>query len=202
MNLPNRLSLIRIISVPVFLLFAVKPPQVVNAAFGFIGLGGAISAYSGFVLSYGLYVAGIIFAAASVTDMLDGYIARKNNQVTELGIFLDPIADKMLVTAALTALTARGVIGAWITALIISREFVVTGLRLLAMSKGRVLAAGSLGKAKMILQTVALIFLLFHNFNIRFLNAVNAGGLLLYAALVLTILSGADYIIKNRKLFG
>ena len=200
MNLPNRLTMIRIILVPVFMAFAVQPPYVVAAFFTLIGLGGAVSRLAAFIQDYGLYVSGVIFVVAFLTDFLDGYIARKRNIITDLGVFLDPIADKLLVTAALVALTSRGVIGAWITIVIISREFIVTGLRLLAMNKGVVLAAGGLGKAKTFTQTAALALLLFRNFNLAFLEAINAGGLLLYAALVLTIISGADYIIKNRAL--
>ena len=200
-NLPNRLTLSRIAMVPFFLLFAVRLPSFAVAFFSFVGLGGAIAAVDGFILRRGLIVSGVIFLLAFATDFIDGYVARKYKQVTDFGIFLDPIADKLLVSAALVALTSRGIIGAWITTLIISREFIVTGIRLLAMNKGVVLAAGGFGKAKTFTQAAALILLLFSNFNLGFLNAINAGGTILYIALIFTVLSGADYIIKNRSLF-
>ena len=201
MNLPNRLTLLRIFLIPVFILFSVGLPDVISKAISFIGLGNSINMFTNFVERWGLFAAGIVFLIAFSTDALDGYIARKNNLVTDFGIFMDPIADKLLVTSALVVLASRGVIGAWIPIIIISRELIITSLRLLASNKGIVLAAGGFGKAKTILQSVALTLLLFGNFSIAPLNAINAGGLILYAALLFTILSGVDYIIKNRSLF-
>ena len=200
MNLPNRLTILRILFIPVFILLSVGLPDIATRALFFIGMGAFAQAFAGFVASSGLIAAGVVFVIAFLTDMLDGYFARKHNQVTDFGIFLDPIADKLLVTSALIVLTSRGVIGAWIPTIIISREFIITGLRLLASNKGIVLAAGGFGKAKTVLQSVALTLLLFGNLGISFLTAINAGGMLLYAALLFTILSGADYIIKNRSL--
>ena len=201
MNLPNKLSIIRILLIPVFILFMVGLPDIANVLLTFAGMGGVVRALSGFVANYGLIAAGVVFVIAFITDALDGYIARERGQVTDFGAFIDPIADKLLVMSALVTLAARGVIGAWIPTFIIAREFIITGLRLIASNKGIVLAAGGFGKAKTIVQSVALALLLFRNFNLSFLEAVNAGGLLLYVALILTLLSGADYIIKNRALF-
>jgi len=201
MNLPNKLTIMRIIMIPVFLLLSAELPDTLNI-FGLpVPLGAAFLPYNAFVRDYGHIASGVIFAAACATDALDGYIARKYKLVTDMGIFLDPIADKLLVTAALIILTSKGIIGVWIPAIIISREFIVTGLRLLASNKGITLAAGGLGKAKMIFQTAALILLIFRNFQIRLLETVDAGGVLMFAALVLTIASGVDYIYKNRSLF-
>jgi len=200
MNLPNRLTLIRIILVPVFMLFSITLPESVGALFPGDWLINLIRAINAFIEESGIYVAGVVFVVAFATDALDGFIARKYNLVTNFGAFLDPIADKLLVTAALIVLTARGTIGAWIPVIIISREFLITGLRLLAANKGIVMSAGGFGKVKTISQSIALTMLLFQNFNVGILNAVNAGLLLLYLAVALTILSGADYIIKNYEL--
>jgi len=177
-------------------------PGTVAGMFIGVGLDGFVSDYDRFIDGAGYIAAGIVFLAAFATDALDGYIARKYDLVTDFGAFLDPIADKLLVTAALIVLTVRGVIGAWIPIIIISREFIVTGLRLLAAGKGVVLAADVFGKAKTLAQSVALTLLLFRNFSISFLISINAGGVLLYAAMVLTVFSGANYIVKNRGLFG
>ena len=201
MNLPNKLTMLRIALIPLFILFTVGLPDIFTRLFTFIGLGDLMRAFTEFVSDFGLLTAGIIFIIAFITDALDGYIARENYLVTDFGAFLDPIADKLLVTAALVSLAARGLIGAWIPALIISREFIVTGLRMIASNKGIVLAAGAFGKMKTVVQSAALILILFQNFHISFLASINAGSILLYIALLLTLLSGADYIIKNRELF-
>ena len=201
MNLPNRLTIVRIALIPLFVLLSAGLPDIIYRLLSFIGMGALVEAFVGFVARSGLAAAGIVFIVAFSTDALDGYIARKYKMVTDFGIFLDPIADKLLVTAALFVLTYRGMIGAWIPIVVVSREFIITGLRLLAASKGVVLAAGGFGKAKTALQSAAIALLLFQNFGAAPLVAINAGGLLLYAALVFTIISGVDYIIKNRSLF-
>ena len=200
MNLPNKLTLFRIALIPVFLFFFRELPEPLSLLLSFFGLDGAVRAFDAFVTGDGFFISGAVFVIAFATDALDGYIARKYKLVTEFGIFLDPVADKLLVTVALVALASRGDIGAWIPAIIISRELIITGLRLLAANKGIVLAAGGFGKAKTVVQSAALTLLLFQNFRLSFLVAVNAGVVLLYVALILTILSGIDYIVKNRSL--
>ena len=202
MNLPNKLTLFRVALIPVFVVLSLRLPGTIAGVFISIGLEEFVSAYDRFVDGAGYIAAGIIFLTAFATDALDGYIARKYKLVTDFGAFLDPIADKLLVTAALVVLVVRGVIGAWIPIIIISREFVVTGLRLLAANKGIVLAADGFGKAKTAAQSVALTMLLFRNFNVSLLDSINAGGVLLYVAMVLTVFSGINYIVKNRGLFG
>ena len=189
MNLPNRLTLLRIFMVPLFMVFAAEPPAFLH---------GQIAV---FLVKYGMIIAGAVFVAAFATDILDGFIARKRNLVTDFGIFLDPVADKLLVTAALVALASRGIIGAWVPVIIISRELIVTGMRLLGANKGVVLAAGKLGKAKTFVQFTALTTIYFQNFNIAALININAGVVLLYLATLLTLVSGADYIVRNRSLF-
>ena len=201
MNLPNRLTMCRVAAVPLFIILSVEMPAPLALLFGIAGLDSFVRAYNGFIAGAGYIIAGCIFIAAFATDMLDGYIARKYNLVTDFGVFLDPIADKLLVTAALIVLTARGEAGVWVTVIIISREFIVTGIRLLASNKGIVIAAGGLGKMKTATQFIALTLLLFNNFNIAAINAVHASEIILFAACILTIVSGIDYIVKNRALF-
>ena len=201
MNLPNKLTTFRIALIPVFIVLCVELPESLSGLSASAQMGNFITAYNGFIRGDAYIAAGIVFVIAFITDALDGFIARKYNLVTDLGKFLDPIADKLLVIAALIVLNRNGAVGVWATLIIISREFIITGVRLLAANKGIVLAADGLGKLKTITQSAALIMLLFRNFGIPFLAAVNAGGLIMYAAVVLTVISGAGYIIRNRTLF-
>lgn len=144
-------------------------------------------------------IATLIFILAAVTDGLDGYIARKNKMVTNLGKFLDPLADKLLITAALVSLVEMERLEAWIAIVIISREFSVTGLRLIAAAEGHIIAASALGKIKTITQIVAIISLMLNNvpfevFNIPFSSIAK------WLAVGITIVSGLDYFYKNRKI--
>ena len=172
MNLPNKLTILRIILVPFILLCFCLPP-------------------------WGMWAAVVLFIAAAVTDTLDGRYARAHGLVTDFGKFVDPIADKLLVTSVLVMLTAQGKVPAVVSILFIAREFVVSGLRLVAAGKGVVLAAGNLGKIKTTLQDIALPFLMVSEswkpFRI-------IGCILLYASLVMSLWSGWDYVYKNRKL--
>jgi CDP-diacylglycerol---glycerol-3-phosphate 3-phosphatidyltransferase len=147
--------------------------------------------------------AGAVFLVASLTDMLDGYVARKTGNVTDIGKFLDPLADKVLVTTALIMLVNLNRVPAWIALIIILREMVITGLRGVASTRGVVIAASHLGKKKTILQDVALTALLFHGlFDFgqgwapEWLTYAKAGMLVLYVAVFYTLYSGYDYI-KN-----
>ncbi|GAE91545.1 CDP-diacylglycerol-glycerol-3-phosphate 3-phosphatidyltransferase [Gracilibacillus boraciitolerans JCM 21714] len=146
-------------------------------------------------------IAMIIFAVASATDWLDGYYARKYNLVTNLGKFLDPMADKLLVSAAFILLIALEMAPAWVVIIIISREFAVTGLRLVAAGEGIVLAAGQMGKLKTVLQILAIIVMLLHNVPFSAIG-IPVDMILLYAALVLTIVSGVEYFVKNWNVMG
>lgn len=187
MNLPNKITLSRVLMIPFFILFLV-----VDFGWGLIAIGGV-------EMPIEHLVGAIIFIFASATDWLDGYLARKNNLVTNMGKFLDPLADKLLVSAAFILLVEMGTAPAWIVIVIISREFAVTGLRLILAGGGEVVAANQLGKIKTVTQLLAISFLLLHNI---FFEAIGIpfGTIMLYIALVFTVWSGVDYFMKNRKI--
>ena len=173
MNLPNRLTVLCVCMVPVFVVFMLWD-----------GLGSAAK-----------YVAAAIFILASMTDWLDGYLARKNNLVTDFGKFMDPIADKLLVCSAMICLVEKGALPAWIVIIIIGREFIISGFRLVASDKGVVIAASYWGKFKTVSQMLMVILLI-----------LDLGGVfhtiaqvLMWIALVLTVVSLADYMVKNRS---
>ena len=187
MNLPNKLTMLRVILVPFFMFFA---------AGSHIGT----SAYNPvFHL-----VAGVIFAVASFTDFLDGYIARKNHLVTDFGKFMDPLADKCLTTAAFVYMMADGLCHPVVLALVMFREFAVAGVRMIAAERGTVIAANLWGKVKTVLQMVTIIFYYVVQFFvsspalIAFILIVQALCWLVAAA---TVLSGAIYLWQNRACF-
>ena len=169
LNLPNSLTLLRILAVPVL----------VVALLGEVDDGDVIAA--------------IVFALAAATDGLDGYIARRRNQVTNFGKLMDPLADKLLVVAALISLVELDRLAAWIAMVIIAREIAVTGLRTLAAEQGVVVAASWLGKVKTTLQIAAIFALIAYD------PAPLGVDLLVYAAVAITLISGADYFISLRK---
>lgn len=183
MNLPNKLTALRMILVPVFMVLLLN-----------------------FNLSW---VAGIVFIIASLTDLADGKIARKYNLVTNFGKFADPLADKLLVGAALIALCAMGklggpVVGAWAAFIIIAREFAVTGIRLVAAAEGKVIAAGMSGKIKTSIQMITVIYILFSDLIVATgLDSYISGiitNILVIASVVITVYSGCEYIIQNKSL--
>ena len=140
----------------------------------------------------------MVFIAASFTDFLDGYLARKNNQVTNFGKIMDPLADKLLVAAALICLVQLGDVPAWIAILILGREFAVTGLRSVAAAEGIVVAASKLGKFKTVTQMIALILLILKA-DVVAVTGYNIGMIFLYLALFMTLYSGIDYFVKVGK---
>jgi len=152
-----------------------------------------------FLESFGRYVAAGIFIIASSTDAVDGYIARKRQMVTRFGKFLDPIADKLLVTAALIALVQSGDINGWVAMIIISREFIVTGLRLVAAGEGIVIAASNLGKLKTVLQDVAIVASLLNNFPLSLFTNFQFDDYAMLLAVIITIISLYDYLKKNSS---
>ena len=173
MNLPNKLTIFRVILIPFFVVFLLLDPS--NQTYR--------------------YIADAIFIIASLTDMLDGKIARKYNLVTNFGKFMDPLADKLLVSAAMIALIATGQLAAWIVIVIISREFIISGFRLIASDNGIVIAASYWGKFKTVFQMLMIIVLI-ANIQMPFFTVL--GTILIYVALVLTIVSLIDYIVKNK----
>ena len=173
MNLPNKLTIFREILIPFFVVFLLLDPS--NQTYR--------------------YIADAIFIIASLTDMLDGKIARKYNLVTNFGKFMDPLADKLLVSAAMICLIATGQLAAWIVIVIISREFIISGFRLIASDNGIVIAASYWGKFKTVFQMLMIIVLI-ANIQMPFFTVL--GTILIYVALVLTIVSLIDYIVKNK----
>ena len=189
MNIANRLTIARIVVIPLFLLIMCFPKD----ALGMVSV-----LHSNLSVSW--LLAMIIFTIASITDFLDGYLARKYHLITNFGKFADPLADKLLVMTAFITLVGAGVIPMWIVAVIVCRELAVTGLRLLLVNDGEVLAAAWPGKVKTATQMLAIIFLLIDDFPVKGL-AFSIGTILLYVCLVATVYSGVDYFIKNKHVF-
>ena len=170
MNLPNKLTILRILLIPVFVFFML----------GHTGTAGKWSA-------------GLLFIAASLTDTLDGYLARKNDEITVFGKFMDPLADKLLVCSALICLVQLKRLSAWVVIIIVSREFIISGFRLVAAERGTVIAASSWGKLKTVAQMIMVILLIF-NFSGLFHVL---GQIFTVLATILTVVSLVDYIYKN-----
>ena len=173
MNLPNKLTLFRVILIPFFVFFLLAP----------------------YFEGYGNYIAVAIFIVASITGFLDGKIARKYNLVTNFGKFMDPLADKLLVCSALICLIQLESIPAWVVIIIIAREFIISGFRLIASDNGVVIAASYWGKFKTAFQMLTVIVLILNIPNKVF---IILGTVLIYVSLALTVISLIDYIAKNK----
>ncbi|WP_280768912.1 CDP-diacylglycerol--glycerol-3-phosphate 3-phosphatidyltransferase [Salipaludibacillus daqingensis] len=185
MNIPNQITILRILLIPVFMVFLLVP-----FTWGeIVMLGAEIPLHH--------FVAAIVFIIAASTDWLDGYYARKHNLVTNMGKFLDPLADKLLITAAFVGLVGLDMFPAWAAVVILSREFAVTGLRLVASGDGEVIAASIWGKWKTVSQIVAAAAILLHNIIFE-LMSIPFDTIMIYVAVILTIFSGVDYFIKNK----
>lgn len=170
MNTPNKLTLTRVIMIPIFVVF-----------------------YLYNLTPASNIIATLIFVAAFFTDWLDGYLARKNNQVSNFGKIMDPLADKVLVSAAMVCLNFSGIVSPWITIIVLAREFTVSGIRIAAAAEGNVVAASIWGKAKTMWQFIAItlaLIILEKNLLVDMCMWIN---------LALTLISGIDYILKNKK---
>lgn len=188
MNLPNKITIARIMLIPFFMIV-----MLIDFNWGDVTIGSES-------IPVAHIVGAIIFIIASTTDWIDGYFARKLGLVTNLGKFLDPLADKLLVSAAFIILVEIGSAPSWMVILIISREFAVTGLRLVLANEGEVVAANMLGKIKTWTQIIAIASLLLHNIPFSFFN-VPFADIALWIAVIFTIISGLDYFMKNKKAF-
>lgn len=183
MNTPNKLTILRVLLVPVFLIFLMVEQ-----------------------IPYNYVYALVFFIAASLTDLFDGYLARKNNQVTTFGKFLDPLADKVLVLAAMICFIELGLASAVAVIIIVAREFMVTSIRLVASSTGgKVIAASMIGKVKTVIQMVAIITTLvmisidqFISLT-QYINFALVANILMWVAAVITVISGLEYLIQNKS---
>lgn len=173
MNLPNKITMLRIVLIPFFVFFMLTE-----------------------FVPYSKYIAAAVFMIASLTDTLDGYLARKYQLVSNFGKFMDPLADKLLVCSAMICLIETGQLAAWIVIVIISREFIISGFRLVASDNGVVIAASYWGKFKTTFQMLMIIVLIL-DIDLAFFEVL--GVILTYVALGLTIISLIDYIVKNKQ---
>ena len=172
MNLPNKITVFRILMIPFFVACMLIKE-----------------------IPYHEIIAGVIFIIAALSDLVDGKIARQFNLVTNFGKFMDPLADKLLVQSALLCFVANGLLPAWIAIVIMSREFIISGFRLVAADKGIVIAAGYLGKLKTVFQMVMSVMLIFHFSHPVWLVTEQ---IFIWGSLILTIVSLVDYFIKNK----
>ncbi|HCU08056.1 MAG TPA: CDP-diacylglycerol--glycerol-3-phosphate 3-phosphatidyltransferase [Clostridiales bacterium] len=170
MNLPNKLTIARVILVPIFVFLYLR--------------GDTMAAL-------------VVFLAASFTDYLDGYLARKYDLITNFGKIMDPLADKVLVYSAFCCMVENGIVPSWMLIVILAREFTVAGMRTVAASEGIVIAAGTTGKIKTVLQMIAVPLLILN--RPEWIAA--AGSVFLWASVIMTVVSGAEYIYHNRNIF-
>lgn len=184
MNLPNKLTLFRICLVPFFIFFMISD-----------------------AIKFSAILSLVIFVVASLTDLLDGYLARKKNIVTDFGKLMDPLADKMLVMSALIIFISQNLISSILVIIIVSRDLMIDSIRLLAANKGKVIAADIWGKLKTFFQMVAIITLLLSRGLSLFLSELVVkkvklfGDALMVISVVLTVVSAVNYILKNREFF-
>ena len=172
MNLPNKITVFRIIMIPFFVVFMLDTR-----------------------IPYNEIIAGAIFIIAALSDLVDGQIARRYNLVTNFGKFMDPLADKLLVQSALVCFVANGLLSAWIVIVIMSREFIISGFRLVAADKGIVIAAGYWGKLKTVFQMTMSVLLIFH-FTHPVCQPLEQ--IFIWGSVILTIISLIDYLVKNK----
>lgn len=179
MNLANKITLFRIGLIPLFILFLYPHVNYVMDPYSIVATG--------------------IFLLAAVTDQLDGYIARTYNQVTRLGMLLDPLADKLLIGAALVLLVQNHKLSSWVAVVIIAREMMITGIRIIAAGKGIALAADKFGKIKLVVQVAAVTAVILNNQPFQWWLGIPVDQILMYCATAITIYSGYNYISNNRQ---
>lgn len=175
MNLPNKLTVLRVLMIPFFVFFI-------------------LTDYAG---EASKWIALAIFIVASLTDLLDGHIARKNNLITNFGKFMDPLADKLLVCSAMICLTGKGELPIVVTLIVIAREFIISGFRLVASDNGVVIAASYWGKFKTTFQMVMVILMIADIEQIAIVTQI-----VMWIAVILTVISLVDYLIKNKGVMG
>ncbi len=191
MTLPNKLTMLRILLIPVMIILFYIPWFSENYIF--------------LEVTYLYFIEFIIFFVASVTDFVDGYLARKNNQITTFGKFLDPLADKMLVFSSMTILLLNNggvlpegpLVPMWVFVVMLIREFMVSGIRMLVSSRGVVIAAGWMGKWKTFITMIAIGALFMGGLHV---SIIYLGQIMMYIACILTIVSGIEYFWKSRKI--
>ena len=171
MNIANSLTILRIFLIPLFVLLIRIP--------------------------YSDYLAALVFIAAALTDSLDGYLARKLHQVTKLGIILDPLADKLLITAALISLVELGAMPGWIAIVILGREFAVSGLRAVKAEEGIIIPASKMGKTKTVVQVIAVLLLILQS-SYQHIISLPLGEWAMYIAVIITVVSGIEYFYRFR----
>ena len=195
MNLPNKLTCLRVLMIPFFVGVMMHAQGILDLSV----LVDSAGATDQMLVSYQLWriAACVIFCAAAFTDFLDGYLARKYHLITNFGKFMDPLADKLLVCSALILLTACGQLPVWVTIVIIAREFIISGFRLVASDNGIVIAASWWGKWKTVCQMFMCILMIGSFSASPVYGAVEQ--ILMYAAVILTVISLVDYIIKNKQ---
>lgn len=174
LNMPNKITFFRILLIPLFMFFLLTKS----------------------IQPVGSYIGVVVFAIAAISDTVDGYVARFQEQETVLGKFLDPLADKLLISAALVTLVELKQLSSWVVIVIIAREFAVSGLRIMAAAENKIIVASNLGKVKTIFQVAAVIAVIL-NLPVE-VGSKSLGWILMAIAVILTVVSGIDYFVKGR----
>ncbi len=193
MNLANKLTLFRIALIPTIILVYIFPYSQFGLEVGYISVGHVVLTYKSIAVL-------VLFSIASLTDLLDGYIARSRNMITTFGKFLDPIADKMLVNTLFILFASEGAVPVVAVVIMIWRDTIVDALRMLLAQKGMVMAAGYLGKAKTVFQMLAIILVLLNNIPFELQN-IPMASIMVWFATLMSVLSGISYVLQSRSFF-